>query len=68
MRDKVKNTKTVVKTGGGGGGIWFMGFVGTLVYFLHFHSGTFWLVLVAVFKAIFWPAYLVYYGWHFMRI
>lgn len=44
----------------GAGGIWFLGFVGALVYYMHFHSGTVWLVLVGIFKAIFWPAYLVY--------
>ena len=53
---------------GGAGGVWSLGFVGALVYFLHFHSGTFWLVLMALFKAVLWPAYLVYYLLHFMRI
>lgn len=53
---------------GGAGGLWFLGFVGTLVYFLHVHSGTFWLVVLAFWKAVFWPAYLVYYLLHFMRI
>ena len=56
-----------IKTGSASG-VWFLGFIGALVYFIHFHSGTFWLVVVAVFKAIFWPAYLVYYLLHFMRI
>lgn len=55
----VRNSKTVVKHGGTGG-LWLLGFIGALVYYLHVHSGTFWLVVVAVFKAIFWPAYLVY--------
>lgn len=50
------------------GGIWFAGFIGALVYFLHFHSGTFWLVLVAIFKAIFWPVYLVYYLFKFLGL
>lgn len=52
--------KTVVKHGGSGG-FWFLGFIGALVYFLNVHSGTFWLVVVAVFKAVFWPAFLVYH-------
>ncbi|HSX23994.1 MAG TPA: hypothetical protein VLE74_02730 [Candidatus Saccharimonadales bacterium] len=51
---------------GGGSGIWFFGFIGALVYYLHFHSGTFWLVVIAVFKAIFWPAYLVYHLLRFL--
>ena len=69
MADKTaQKTKNVMKHGGSGGGLWFLGFVGTLVYFIHFHSGTFGLVLLAVIKAIFWPAFLVYYLLHFMKI
>ncbi len=46
---------------GGAGGGWFLGFIGALVYYLHTHSGTFWLVLVAIVKAIFWPGFLVFH-------
>ena len=46
---------------GGAGGIWFFGFIGALVYYIHTHSGTFWLVLVALMKAVVWPAFLVYH-------
>lgn len=53
---------------GGAGGLWFLGFIGSLVYFLHYHSGTFWLVLIALFKSLFWPAYLVFYLLRFMHI
>ena len=63
---KVVNNKVVNK--GGAGGLWFLGAVGTLVYFLHYHSGSLWLVLVAIFKAIFWPAYLTFYVLRFMHI
>ncbi len=61
------NSRGIVKSGGAGG-FWFLGFIGTLVYFLHFHSGTFWLVLLATFKAVFWPAFLVYYSLAYMKI
>ena len=64
---KHSKKKTAAKTGGAGG-VWFLGFVGALFYYLHFHSGTFWLVIMAIVKAILWPAYLVYYLLHFMRI
>lgn len=60
-------TKAVVQHGSGGG-LWFLGFIGALVYYLHYHSGTFVLVLIAIFKAIFWPAYLVYYLLAFMHV
>jgi len=46
---------------GGAGGIWFLGFIGALVYYLHTHSGTFWLVLVAFMKSVVWPAFVVYH-------
>jgi hypothetical protein len=46
---------------GGAGGLWFLGFLGALCYYLHTHSGTFWLVIVAFFKALFWPAFVVYH-------
>ncbi len=58
-RVQIYKNKNVVK-GGGAGGIWFAGFIGALVYYLHFHSGTFWLVVLAVLKACVWPAFIVY--------
>lgn len=59
--------KKVVK-GGGAGGIWFLGFIGALVYYIHAHSGTFWLVILAIIKALFWPAILVYHLLLFLRV
>lgn len=61
-----KKSKVVYK--GGADGMWLLGAIGTLVYFLHFHSGTFELVVLAIVKAIFWPGFLTYYALHFMRI
>ncbi len=52
----------------GAGGIWFLGFIGTLAYYLHYHSGSFKLVIIAIFKATFWLVYLVYYLLRFMRV
>ncbi len=46
---------------GGAGGLWFVGFIGALVYYLHFHSGSFWLVVLAFLKATVWPAFVVYH-------
>lgn len=57
-----------INRGGGAGGLWFLGFIGTLVYFLHFHAGTFALVILAIVKALFWPAFLTYYLLKFMGI
>jgi len=60
-------TSKVVKHGSSGG-LWFLGFVGTLVYYLHVHSGTFWLVILAFIKAILWPAFVVYHLLLFMHV
>ncbi len=46
---------------GAAGGIWFLGFVGALVYYIHFHSGTVWLVVLAFLKSLVWPAFVVYH-------
>jgi len=46
---------------GGVGGIWILGFIGALCYYLHTHSGTFWLVLLAFMKSVVWPAFVVYH-------
>ncbi|WP_421794381.1 hypothetical protein [Haliscomenobacter sp.] len=36
-----------------------MGFIGALVYYIS-HATSFWMGLVGIFKAVFWPAFLVY--------
>jgi hypothetical protein len=72
MVDKISNWKIhkgkkAVKTGGSSG-IWFLGFIGALIYYLHFHSGTFWLVILAILKAIVWPVFLVYHLLMFLNV
>ena len=52
--------KRIVKQGGAGG-VWFLGFLGALVYYIHFHSGTFGLVVLAFLKSLVWPAFVVYH-------
>jgi hypothetical protein len=61
MATNDSGTRKNVVNGGGVGGIWFLGFIGALVYYLHTHSGTFWLVVLAFMKALFWPAFVVYH-------
>jgi hypothetical protein len=57
--DTTKRSKAACR--GGAGGLWFLGFIGALVYYIHTHSGTFWLVLLAFMKAVVWPAFVVYH-------
>ena len=41
------------------GAIYGMGFLGALVYFIQTASG-FWMGVLGIFKAIFWPAMVIY--------
>ena len=64
MNDRKKDTagqRRGVASTGGAGGIWLLGFVGALFYYLHTHSGTFWFVLLALMKSLVWPAFVVYH-------
>ena len=45
----------------GAGGIWLLGFIGAFCYYLHTHSGTFWLVFLALMKSVVWPTFVVYH-------
>jgi hypothetical protein len=49
------------KCGGNGawGGIYGLAFIGSLVYYIQ-HADTFLGGVVGVFKAIFWPAFVIY--------
>ena len=42
-----------------GGALYFLGFVGALVYYLS-NAQTFWIGLYGVLKALLWPAFLVF--------
>jgi hypothetical protein len=55
------SAKSNVVEHSGASGIWCLGFIGSLAYYLHTHSGTFWLVLLAFMKALLWPAFVVYH-------
>ncbi|HUD81199.1 MAG TPA: hypothetical protein VMR08_01035 [Patescibacteria group bacterium] len=52
----------------GNGFVWFLGFIGALVYYVHVHSGTFWLVILAILKAFVWPAILIYHLLLFLKV
>jgi hypothetical protein len=65
---KVSINKRYMYKKGGSGSIYFVGFIGALIYFIHFHSGTIWLVIIAIFKSLFWPAYLVYHLFRFLHM
>ena len=68
MKDKEKTRGAKVVKTGGLGGLWFMGFIGALVYYVQLHSGTFWLVVLALIKAAVWPGLLVYHLLLFLKM
>jgi hypothetical protein len=51
--------RKVVYKGAASAPIYGLGFIGALVYYLG-HATTFWIGLLGFFKAIVWPAMLVY--------
>ncbi len=55
------------KTGGSGGCIYFLGFIGSAVYFISSAAG-FWVGVLGFLKAIVWPAFLVYEGFQYLGI
>ena len=48
-----------MKDGGFLGGIYGMAFIGAAVYYIQ-HAATFWTGVLGFFKALFWPAVLMY--------
>ena len=56
MKDK-KITKP--SSGGGGNAVYSMGMVGSAIYYIQQADG-FWAVIVALLKALVWPAFVVY--------
>jgi hypothetical protein len=55
-----KLNKQSMKSGGSMGGAYFLGMIGAAVYYLHTSYG-FWPSIVALLKALVWPAFLVYH-------
>ncbi len=50
-----------MKTDSAAGGIYGLGFIGAVVYFIQQADG-FWLGVLGVLKALVWPAILIYYA------
>jgi hypothetical protein len=55
---KQQNKKTVYR-GGASETVYGLGFLGALVYYIG-HATTLWIGLLGLFKAVFWPAVLVF--------
>jgi TM2 domain-containing membrane protein YozV len=57
-RPEQQKTKVIYK-GAASAPVYGLGFIGALVYYLG-HAATFWIGVLGFFKAIVWPAMLVY--------
>lgn len=44
-----------------------LGFIGAIIYFFS-HATTFWMGVLGIFKAIVWPAMLVYYALMYFKL
>jgi hypothetical protein len=47
--------------------IYGLAFIGALIYFLQ-HATSFWLGVLGIFKAIFWPVILIYKLFEFLKL
>lgn len=52
-------SKTKKASEGSGGALYFVGFIGALVYYMQ-AATSFAAVITGIFKALIWPAYIVY--------
>ena len=57
MKNKI--TQNMCGSGGCGGAVYGLGFVGAAIYYIS-HSTSFWTGVLGVLKALVWPAFLVY--------
>lgn len=55
----MKKKKCEINGNGAGGAIYGLGFIGSLIYYILNATG-FWNGVFGFFKAVFWPAFLVY--------
>lgn len=56
-----------MKDNGISGGIYGLAFIGALVYFIQ-QATTFWMGVLGFFKALFWPAVLMYKLLEYLKI
>jgi hypothetical protein len=49
------------------GGAYCLAFIGAFVYYLQ-HAATFWMGVIGFFKALLWPAFLIYQVLEFLKM
>lgn len=63
--DSNKNWKKQFNSQKTGGGIYFMGMIASAIYFIQ-HTEGFWLIVLALLKAIVWPVFIIYRAFELM--
>lgn len=66
-KDMCCTDKKGVSRGVAGGGVYGLAFIGALVYFIQ-HADTFWIGVLGFFKALLWPAFLIYKLLEFLKM
>ena len=61
MKERIKSNLTHQSSA-----VYGMGFLGAVIYFIQ-HATTFWMGVLGFFKAVFWPAFLVYKMFEFLK-
>ena len=59
MSDTSRRSSAGASSRGGGDAVYGLGLIGALVYYIQ-HADGFWGVLLAILKALVWPAFVVY--------
>lgn len=59
LNEGEKRMKNEIHTSASSGAVYGLGLIGAAVYFIS-HATTFWMGVIGLFKAIVWPAILVY--------
>jgi hypothetical protein len=67
VKKENKWKKNVTINKGGSGAIYGLGIIGAAVYYIQ-HATSFWIGLLGVVKAFFWPAVLIYYVFDKLRL
>ncbi|MGN6265695.1 MAG: hypothetical protein ACTHM5_08475 [Ginsengibacter sp.] len=62
-----KKKKRTASANGASGGIYGLAFIGALIYFIQ-QATTFWMGVLGFFKALVWPAVLIYKVMEFLKM
>ena len=62
-----KKVKRMHRGGAPFGGVYFLGMIGSAVYFVQ-HADGFWVIVLALLKALVWPAFLIHRAFELLNV